>query len=34
MEPDANITAPGGEYQMRQHRYDLGPRALALFIAR
>lgn len=34
MEPQANFAAPGTEYRMNQARYDLGGRALALFVAR
>jgi glycogen operon protein len=34
MEPQANITEPGGEHRMNQARYDIGPRALALFLAK
>jgi glycogen operon protein len=34
MESDANFHAPGDEYRMHQSQYDLGARALAIFIAR
>ena len=34
MEPYANIDPAGSEYRMHQRRYDLGGRALALFLER
>ncbi|HEY5922457.1 MAG TPA: isoamylase [Kofleriaceae bacterium] len=34
MEAQANFHAPGSEYRMNQSQYDLGARALAIFVAR
>ena len=34
MEAQSNFHAPGSEYRMNQSQYDLGARALAIFVAK